>query len=306
MKGKKAREILMDILFMTVGSTIYAVSVNCFTAPNNIAPGGVTGIATLLNYVLHTPIGLVAFIINIPIIIWAIVEIGYKLVVKTMTAIVLSSLLIDVFSWFLPAYRGNMILVALFAGLFEGVGLSLVFIRGATTGGTDMIARLLGRRLPHFSMGKLMLAIDGLIVVVSAFVYGSIENAMYACIVIFVSTKLIDSILYGTDSGTGKLFFVMSPKVREMGDRIIKELDRTVTYLDSHGGYTKQPGETMLCAVRRFEVYHIQNIIREEDRDAFVIVGDAGEITGEGFRPVRSDDKPLREILQDLKRDREA
>lgn len=306
MKGKKAREILMDILFMTVGSIIYAVSVNCFTAPNNIAPGGVTGIATLLNYVLHTPIGLVAFIINIPIIIWAIVEIGYKLVVKTMTAIVLSSLLIDVFSWFLPAYRGNMILVALFAGLFEGVGLSLVFIRGATTGGTDMIARLLGRRLPHFSMGKLMLAIDGLIVVVSAFVYGSIENAMYACIVIFVSTKLIDSILYGTDSGTGKLFFVMSPKVREMGDRIIKELDRTVTYLDSHGGYTKQPGETMLCAVRRFEVYHIQNIIREEDRDAFVIVGDAGEITGEGFRPVRSDDKPLREILQDLKRDREA
>lgn len=306
MKGKKAREILMDILFMTVGSIIYAVSVNCFTAPNNIAPGGVTGIATLLNYVLHTPIGLVAFIINIPIIIWAIVEIGYKLVVKTMTAIVLSSLLIDVFSWFLPAYRGNMILVALFAGLFEGVGLSLVFIRGATTGGTDMIARLLGRRLPHFSMGKLMLAIDGLIVVISAFVYGSIENAMYACIVIFVSTKLIDSILYGTDSGTGKLFFVMSPKVREMGDRIIKELDRTVTYLDSHGGYTKQPGETMLCAVRRFEVYHIQNIIREEDRDAFVIVGDAGEITGEGFRPVRSDDKPLREILQDLKRDREA
>lgn len=299
---KKAKELLLDILFITLGSIIYAVSVNCFTAPNNIAPGGVTGVATLLNYVIHTPIGMVAFIINIPIIIWAIVEIGYKLVVKTMAAIVLSSALIDVFALFLPTYRGNMILVALFAGLFEGVGLSLVFIRGATTGGTDMLARLLGRRLPHFSMGKLMLAIDGLIVVVSAFVYGSIENAMYACIVIFVSTKIIDSILYGTDSGTGKLFFVMSPKVRSMGDRIIKELDRTVTYLDSHGGYTKQPGETMICAVRRFEVYHIQTIIREEDRDAFVIVGDAGEITGEGFRPVRSDDKPLKELLQELKK----
>lgn len=194
-----------------------------------------------------------------------------------------------------------MILVALFAGLCEGLGLSLVFIRGATTGGTDMLARLLGRRLPHFSMGKLMLAIDGVIVAVSALVYGSIENAMYACIVIFVSTKLIDAILYGTDSGTGKLFFVMSPKVHAMGARIIQELDRTVTYLDSHGGYTKEPGETMLCAVRRFEVYHIQAIIREEDRDAFVIVGDAGEITGEGFRPVRSDDKPLKELLQGLK-----
>ncbi|WP_369297454.1 YitT family protein [uncultured Neglectibacter sp.] len=289
------------MLFILVGSMIYGLSVNAFTSPNHIAPGGVTGLSTLINYVFGTPIGLMAFLINIPIIIWAIVEIGYKLVLRTMIAIVLSSTMIDVFSYFIPAYRGDMILVALFAGLCEGVGLSLTFIRGATTGGTDMLARLLGRRLPHMSMGKLMLAIDGVIVVISAFVYGSIENAMYACIVIFVSTKLIDSILYGTDSGTGKLFFVMSPKVRAMGDRIIKELDRTVTYLDSHGGYTREPGETMICAVRRFEVYHIQMIIREEDRDAFVIVGDAGEITGEGFRPVRSDDKPLKEILQSLK-----
>lgn len=290
------------MLFILVGSAIYGVSVNVFTAPNHIAPGGVTGLSTLINYVFGTPIGLVAFLINIPIIIWAILEIGYKLVVKTMTAIILSSLMIDLFSCFLPAYQGNMILVALFAGLCEGLGLSLTFIRGATTGGTDMVARLLGRRLPHLSMGKLMLVIDGIIVVISAFVYGSIENAMYACIVIFVSTRLIDSILYGTDSGTGKLFFVMSPKVRAMGDRIIKELDRTVTYLDSHGGYSNEPGETMICAVRRFEVYQIQSIIREEDRNAFVIVGDAGEITGEGFRPVRSDDKPLKEILDGLKK----
>lgn len=301
-KTKKAKEIFLDLLFILIGSVIYGVSVNAFTAPNHIAPGGVTGLSTLISYVFGTPIGLVAFLINIPIIIWAVLEIGYKLVVKTMAAILLSSLMIDLFSTFLPAYQGNMILVALFAGLCEGLGLSLTFIRGATTGGTDMIARLLGRRLPHLSMGKLMLVIDGMIVVISAFVYGSIENAMYACIVIFVSTRLIDSVLYGTDSGTGKLFFVMSPKVRAMGERIIKELDRTVTYLDSHGGYSNEPGETMICAVRRFEVHQIQSIIREEDRDAFVIVGDAGEITGEGFRPVRSDDKPLKELLDGLKK----
>ncbi len=300
-KGKKVKTVVMDFLFIIVGSMIYALSVNAFTSPNHIAPGGVTGLSTLINYVFGTPIGLVAFLINIPIIVWAILEIGYKLVVKTMSAIVISSLMIDLFSYFIPPYRGDMLLVALFAGLCEGLGLSLTFIRGATTGGTDMLARLIGRRMPHLSMGKLMLVIDGIIVVISAFVYGSIENAMYACIVIFVSTKLIDSILYGTDSGTGKLFFVMSPKVRSMGDRIIQELDRTVTYLDSHGGYTKEPGETMICAVRRYEVYQIQKVIREEDRDAFVIVGDAGEITGEGFRPVRSDDKPLKELLQELK-----
>ena len=301
---KRVKTILLDLAFMAAGAVVYAVSVNAFTSPNNIAPGGVTGIATMLNYLFSTPIGLVAFLINIPIILWAVVEIGYKLVAKSVVAILLSSLAIDLLAPIVPSYQGNMILVALFAGLCEGLGLSLTFLRGATTGGTDMLARLLGRRKPHLSMGKLMLAVDGLIVLASAFVYGSIENAMYACIVIFVSTRLIDSILYGTDVGTGKLFFVMSPKVRQMGDRIIREVDRTVTYLDSHGGYTNEPGETMLCAVRRFEVFQVQAIIREEDRDAFVIVGDAGQITGEGFRSAHPDDKPLKELLQGLRKDK--
>ena len=301
---KRVKTILLDLAFMAAGAVVYAVSVNAFTSPNNIAPGGVTGIATMLNYLFSTPIGLVAFLINIPIILWAVVDIGYKLVAKSVAAILLSSAAIDLLAPIVPSYQGNMILVALFAGLCEGLGLSLTFLRGATTGGTDMLARLLGRRKPHLSMGKLMLAVDGLIVLASAFVYGSIENAMYACIVIFVSTRLIDSILYGTDVGTGKLFFVMSPKVRQMGDRIIREVDRTVTYLDSHGGYTNEPGETMLCAVRRFEVFQVQAIIREEDRDAFVIVGDAGQITGEGFRSAHSDDKPLKELLQGLRKDK--
>ena len=301
---KRVKTILLDLAFMAAGAVVYAVSVNAFTSPNNIAPGGVTGIATMLNYLFSTPIGLVAFLINIPIILWAVVEIGYKLVAKSVVAILLSSVAIDLLAPIIPSYQGNMILVALFAGLCEGLGLSLTFLRGATTGGTDMLARLLGRRKPHLSMGKLMLAVDGLIVLASAFVYGSIENAMYACIVIFVSTRLIDSILYGTDVGTGKLFFVMSPKVRQMGDRIIREVDRTVTYLDSHGGYTNEPGETMLCAVRRFEVFQVQAIIREEDRDAFVIVGDAGQITGEGFRSAHSDDKPLKELLQGLRKNK--
>ena len=302
MNRSKARAFLLDALFMAAGSAVYAVEVNAFTAPNNIAAGGVTGIATMLNYLFGTPIGLVSFLINAPIVVWAVVEVGYKLVAKSMAAIVLMSVLIDLFSHFVPAYRGDPILVALFAGACEGVGLSLIFIRGATTGGTDLVARLLSHRLPHLSMGKLMLAVDGAVVAVSAFVFGSVENAMYACIVIFVATKLIDAILYGTDVGTGKLFFVMSPKVRQMGERVIEELERTVTYLDSKGGYTKEPGETMLCVIRRFEVYHLQKIIREEDKDAFVIVGEAGQITGEGFRPAHSDDKPVKELLRQLKK----
>ena len=297
----RRKDIFLDIVFIAAGAAVYATAVTALTAPNNIAPGGVTGLCTMLNFMFGTPIGLMGFLINIPIILWAVVDIGYKLVVKTMAAIVLSSVLIDLFTGFMPAYRGNPILVAVFSGVGEGLGLSLTFIRGATTGGTDMIARLLERRMPQMSMGKLMLALDGIIVAASAVVFGSIENAMYACIDIFVCTSVIDAVLYGTDAGTGKLFYVMSPKVREMGQRVIKELDRTVTYLDSRGGYSNEPGETMLCVVRRFEVFQIQAIVREVDRNAFVIVGDAGQITGEGFRSMHPDDKSLKELVQELR-----
>ena len=176
-------------------------------------------------------------------------------------------------------------------------------VQGAVnTGGTDMIARLLNHRLRHLSMGKLMLAVDGCVVLFSAIVYKSIESAVYACIVIFVSTKIIDTILYGTDAGNGKMFFIMSRKNDVIADRIIKEMDRGLTFLKSRSGYLKQDGEVLFCAVRRFEVFRISEIIREEDPDAFVIVGDAGEIAGEGFKPVRSDDRTLGEIIKAIRK----
>ena len=302
---QKVKGVVLDVLFMTVGSIIYAVGVNGFTAPNNIAPGGVTGIATMLNYLFDTPIGTVILLINIPIIIWAVVEIGYKLVAKTMLAVVLNSVAVDVVALFMPAYHGDALIITLIAGVCEGVGLSLVFMRGATTGGTDMIARLLNHRLRHLSMGKLMLAVDGCIVLVSAFVFQSMESAVYACIVIFVSTQIIDAILYGTDAGNGKMFFVLSQKNEEIAARILTELDRGVTFLKSRGAYLKQEGEMLFCAVRRFEVFKISEIIREVDPDAFIIVGDAGEIAGEGFKPVRPDDRTLGEILRALKGNQE-
>ena len=152
---RKVRSAALDLLCMVVGSIIYAVGVNGFTAPNNIAPGGVTGIATMLNYLFDTPIGIVIFLINIPIILWAIVEIGYKLVAKTMLAIICNSVAIDVVALFMPVYHGDPLIITLIGGVCEGVGLSLVFMRGATTGGTDMIARLLNHRLRHARGGRL-------------------------------------------------------------------------------------------------------------------------------------------------------
>ncbi|XOQ48921.1 MAG: DUF2179 domain-containing protein [Eubacteriales bacterium] len=297
----KVIEILKDNLFFLVGSLIYAVSVDVFTAPNHIAPGGITGVCTMINFIWHWPIGMTGLLFNIPIFIWAIMEIGYKLVGKTIIATVYVSVAIDVIAKVLPHYTGEKMVAALFGGLLEGIGLSLVFMRGGTTGGTDMIARLLGRKLRNFSMGKLMLGIDSLIILTSAIVYGSIESALYAVIAIFVSTRLIDSILYGTDTGTGKLLFIISKENDEITKDIL-EMDRGVTILKSRGAYSGREGEVLLCAVRRYEVVKVKDIVRSHDKNAFMIVGEAGEISGEGFREVKAEDKTLKELIANVRK----
>ncbi|WP_457942045.1 YitT family protein [Caproiciproducens sp. LBM24188] len=301
-QGSKSEEILKDAICMVAGSMIFAVSVNAFTSPNKIAPGGVTGVSIMVNHLTGWPIGMFSLILNIPIFIWAIVEIGYQLVGKTMIATVLFSVAVDVAYRFIPAYHGNQMLAAIFGGVLEGLGLSLVFIRGGTTGGTDLIARLMNRRFHHISIGKLMFGVDLAVILVSAWVYQSIESALYAGIDIFVSTRIIDTVLYGTDIGTGKILFIMSAKNDEIAKDILTDVDRGVTILKSRGAYSGRDGEVLLCAVRRYEVIKVKEIVRSHDDEAFMIVGDAGEISGEGFREVQPDDKTLKELLKCIKK----
>ncbi|MCI9575943.1 MAG: YitT family protein [Clostridiales bacterium] len=300
---KKGVQILTDAGCFVAGSCLYAISISVFAAPNQIAPGGVTGLATILNTLIHTPIGTVAFLLNIPIIIWAMLEIGYKVVIKTIVAIVISSLVIDLSALFLPAYQGDHMLAAIFAGVLEGIGLSLIFIRGGTTGGTDMTARLLNRRFPHLSMGKLMMTVDMMVITLSAFVYWSIESALYALIVIFVATRVIDAILYGLDIGTGKLLFIISDQGKRISTKIIETLGRGVTILSGHGAYSGQERDVLFCAVRKYEVHRALHLIREIDKRAFIIIGEAGQITGEGFREEKAQEKSVRELLSRKKKE---
>lgn len=298
----KASDLIKDIASYLIGSILLAVSIDMFTAPNRIAPGGVSGISTMINFVTGWPIGTMSLLLNVPIFIWAFAELGFKGVAKSMIATVISSVAIDAFVPVVQPYSGNPMLASIFGGVLQGVALALVFMRSATTGGTDLIARLLGRHVRFVSIGKLMLCVDGVIVAASAFVYHSIENAMYAIITIFVCSKLIDTILYGTDIGTGKVLFIISEKSDEIADEILRDVDRGVTVLKSRGAYSGREGEVLLCAVRRFEVVKVKDIIHSIDKNAFLIVGEAGEITGEGFREVHEEQTPLSRLLAKKKK----
>lgn len=297
-KSRFAKDLSLDILFFTLGSILYGFAVSTFSEPNQIAPGGVTGISIILNTLFHTPVGTMVLILNIPLMIWAIMVLGYKLVAKTIFAILLTSISIDIIAMLVPPFQGDKMLVAIFAGVTEGAGLALFFIRGGTTGGTDTAARLLGKRFPHFSMGRLMMLIDFTVVLISAFVFKSIESAMYAVIVIFVATQLIDAILYGTDVGTGKMLFVVSQKSKEISVAIIDQMSRGVTILKSRGAFTGNENEVLLCAVRKYEVYRLTQLVRQIDHDAFLIISDAGQINGEGFKEYGNEEKTLKDMMK--------
>lgn len=284
---RKAGNLSLDGVCFIIGSLIYAVAVNAFTAPNNIAPGGLSGAATLLNYLFGLPIGSTMLVLNLPLFIWGFISAGWRFLAKTAVATVLLSVAIDATAPFIPAYQGDMLLTVVFGGLASGFGLALIFMRGGTTGGTDLIASLIRRKLRHISLGRVLLFIDMIIVAISALVYRSFESPMYAILVIFITSKVMDTVLYGTDRGSGKMMFIVSPRNKDIAKGIQLQLDRGVTFLKSRGGYSGKEGEVLLCAVRRPEMHRTLDIVRSTDPDAFIIVGDAGDITGEGFRELQ-------------------
>ena len=273
---------IIDILAYIAGGFIYAISVNSFTAPNNIAPGGASGLAIVINYLYNLPIVILTIIINIPLFIIGFFKLGKRGVLKSFIAMILSSVIIDLTVPFLPVFSGDHLLAAIYGGVLTGFGLSLVFMRDATTGGTDLAARLIQQGAPHMSMGRLIMFIDLIIVAISAIVYKEMESALYAIITIFVSGQIIDGIMYGM--GSGKFIFVITSKYEQLSKAIMDKLERGVTLLEATGAYTGKSQKVIMCAVTKSEAFKIRRLVNNIDPDAFIIIGEAGEILGEGFK----------------------
>ena len=217
---KKAKDLVLDALFFIAGSFLFAVSIDTFTAPNQIAAGGLTGVATMLNHLFGIPIGTANMLMNVPLLIWAYIEMGYQIIIKTIIATLLSSAMIDIMVPYLPQYQGDPLITIVFGGCLAGLGLALILTRGGTTGGTELAANLLTLHIHGFSLGKFIMAIDLIIVLVSAVVYHDYESPLYAILVIYITSKVIDAVIYGSDSGTGKMMFIISPKNNEIARRM--------------------------------------------------------------------------------------
>lgn len=282
------KEKILDLIFEVGGIFIMSLGIHCFLVPANIAPGGVSGMAILIQYLWGLPIGLMSFVINVPIFILSWRYLGKKYTMQSLGAVLLSSVILDyVVTPWVPMYTGERFLGSLFGGIFVGAGLGLVFLRGFSTGGTDAISFLLQRRFPHMPIGRTLMLIDGLVLAISVLVFHNIEAGLFGIVALFAQTKLIDSIVYGSEHG--QMLLIVSEKNMEIKDKILVDVDRGATILKAVGAYTMEEKDVLLCAARKSQFGQIKRIVREIDPNAFFIVSEVSQILGEGFKPVSND-----------------
>ena len=234
-----------------VGCSLYAIAVNSFVVPNDIAQSGVTGLAVFFNHLFHVPVGVTNFVLNVPLLILMWLFLGKKLVARTLWVTALLSIALDAFA-FMPDYSGDKILASLFCGLLQGSGLGIIMITGATSGGTDIVARLVHKAFPHITVGSVVMLSDAAIVAANMILLGSINSGLYAIIMIFVSTRVIDSLIYGT--GNGKMLMIVTEKPEEVSKAIVSSSRRGVSVVPAKGAYTGKDKGILICVARKAEI----------------------------------------------------
>ena len=274
-------ELLKNNAIWIIGCSLYAIAVNSFVVPNDIAQSGVTGLAVFFNHLFGVPVGITNFVLNVPLLILMWLFLGKKLVARTLWVTALLSIALDAFS-FMPAYSGDKILASLFCGLLQGAGLGIIMITGATSGGTDIVARLVHKKFPHITVGSVVLLSDAAIVAANMILLGSINSGLYAIIMIFVSTRVIDSLIYGT--GNGKMLMIVTEKPDEVSKAIVSSSRRGVSIVPAKGAYTGKDKGILICVARKSEISGIMKTVKSVDDKTFIIVSEANEILGEGFK----------------------
>ncbi len=273
---------VFDLVVIAAGAAFLAVSVTSFLQPHNVVSGGVTGISMMIHHLFPAvPISLSVLLLNIPLFLMSWRVSGHKFLLYTIYGTVMSSVFLSLSTAFVPITHVEPLLAAIFGGLLMGVGLGIVFSRGATTGGSDIAAQLLRHLIPHMSMGQLILAIDVVVLSLSGLVFGGLRYILYAGVALFVSSKTIDTILYGT--ATARVVYVISPQTEAIRKAISERLRRGITLLEGHGGHTGAPQTVILCVVKRQQIASLKKLLREIDPHAFVIQTEASEVLGQGF-----------------------
>lgn len=275
------RRKLRSLVRMSLGTVLYAAGISLFLDPNSLAPGGVVGISIILNRFLNISTGTLYLMINIPILLLGLKKLGGKFIWKTLYVVVLNTIVTNVFAYLEPVTR-EPLLAAIAGSILLGAGIGTVFKSGATTGGMDIIVKILRRKYKHIKTGSLFLMVDVTVVAISGLVFRNFNTAMYALITVVLTGKFIDFILYGGDEA--KLIFVVSDLSERISKNIIDNVKTGITLLKGQGAYSNKEKDIIMCVVRKQSAPKVLEIVRREDENAFVIVSSATETFGEGYK----------------------
>ena len=289
MTKPSASRLMRDYLWITLASVLYALSFDWFYAPNQLGFGGLTALGMILNHLSPAiPIGTSVLVLNIPIFLLGWKFLGGHTLVSSLFAMTATSLLVDLFAALYAFPAMDPMLASIFGGVTLGASLGIIFAKGATTGGTDLIARLLKLPFAWLPMGKLMLAVDLTMLLAVSAVFRSLESAMYGIIALYITTAVMDQVLYGLDRS--KVAYIVTANPRPMAAEIDRQLDRGVTFLHGEGSFSGQDKLVLMCAFKQRQIVPLKALVHELDPEAFLIVCDAHEVLGKGFRRYQKND----------------
>lgn len=286
-KEKKSRKRrVADYIIIAAASVLYAMGISLFLDPNNLASGGITGVAIILNRICGLETGTLYFILNIPIVLLGLWKFGWRFMMSTAYAILMTSTFTNLLSGY-GAVTTEPLLAAMAGSILLAVGIGLIFKAGATTGGTDILIKLLRIRYKHMKTGALFFITDFFIVTVAGLLFRDFNIAMYALIAVIITGKVLDLVLYGSDEA--KLLYIISDAPEEIAQRLLEEVDSGVTYLKGVGGYSNEAKRVIMCVTKKQQAPRVEEIVKEEDGSAFMIVTSANEIYGEGYKSLFSE-----------------
>lgn len=278
----KKRRVMTDLLYNISGSVLYAAGIYTFAGNAGFAPGGVSGLALIMDHLWGIPVGTMTLLLNIPLVVISYRAVGRRLLVKSAVTMVISSLFLDLVFPLFPMYSGDCLIASVCSGAFLGAGMALFYLRGSSSGGIDFLTFTIKKKKPHMTIGVITMLIDLVVILLGWPVFGDVDAVLYGVLATFVSTVVIDKILYG--AGAGTLAVIITKKGKETAERISEKAGRGVTSLRAVGAYTRSEKEMLLCACSKAEAYLVKSAVQDVDENAFFMFVETSEVFGEGFK----------------------
>jgi len=281
--AKQAGALAMDQLFYFVGCCCNAAALMMFALPNKVAQSGISGIAVIINHFFpRMPLGAANLALNAPLAVLALIFLGWRFVSKTLLVVVEFSVIVDLMPRVIPfTYTQDRLLATVIAGVLYGLGSALILMRGATNGGTEIIGRLVRKRRPDISFGRVLMVLNYAIMIGGAFAFGNLESVFYAAAMLFLCYRVVDAMLYGVNNG--KMFYIFSERAEEIAKAVIEQISRGATIIKGKGVFTGEEREMLMCVVHRSEVAPLRRLVKEYDPNSFMVIAEAQEVFGQGF-----------------------